>query len=382
LNNWEYKLGEEILVPSGRKELFDSGVLHYYNYGQLYNSSTKLLARATSENRVMKSAENFMAGFFGLDWTNSANLEIITEGLGYNNSLAGFYGCSNTFSSVIEPAFVALEKWKAMYLKEITKRLQKLVEGYTWTASDTYAAQELCPYETVGLGYSSFCQLFTMADWKNFEYTMDIEYQAIFGFLNPTGRAQGIAWVEEFLGRIEHHLPDVTGTDANSTLDDSTATFPVKQSLYFDFAHDASIVAVLTAFGLKQFAQALPVTGPPKNQRFFTSRTVPFAGRLNIEIIKAPHPVSAKRPSLTSTSDVYNTTGGDTWYVHFLQNQRTLPLGKSFPKCGDRDDGWCELKTFLEVQKGSLAEANFDYACTGNYSAVAYGNITNGAPLN
>lgn len=29
LNDWKYELGAEILVPRGRQELFDSGVLHY-----------------------------------------------------------------------------------------------------------------------------------------------------------------------------------------------------------------------------------------------------------------------------------------------------------------------------------------------------------------
>ena len=29
LNDWTYALGAEILVPKGRQELFDSGILHY-----------------------------------------------------------------------------------------------------------------------------------------------------------------------------------------------------------------------------------------------------------------------------------------------------------------------------------------------------------------
>jgi hypothetical protein len=33
LNGWKYNLGAEILVARGRQELFDSGVLFYYNYG-------------------------------------------------------------------------------------------------------------------------------------------------------------------------------------------------------------------------------------------------------------------------------------------------------------------------------------------------------------
>jgi hypothetical protein len=33
LNSWRYNLGAEILVARGRQELFDAGVLFYYNYG-------------------------------------------------------------------------------------------------------------------------------------------------------------------------------------------------------------------------------------------------------------------------------------------------------------------------------------------------------------
>jgi hypothetical protein len=71
LNNWTYTLGAEILVARGRQELFDSGVLFYYNYGALYNTSTKIIARTTTQDRMLKSAEYFMTGFFGLEWTHN-----------------------------------------------------------------------------------------------------------------------------------------------------------------------------------------------------------------------------------------------------------------------------------------------------------------------
>ena len=51
LNNFVYGLGVEILVPIGQQELFDSGVLHYYDYGHLYNTSTKIIARTTTQDR-------------------------------------------------------------------------------------------------------------------------------------------------------------------------------------------------------------------------------------------------------------------------------------------------------------------------------------------
>jgi hypothetical protein len=47
LNSWQYRLGGEILVPKGRQELFDSGVLHAYMYGRLYNPNSRLIVRTT-----------------------------------------------------------------------------------------------------------------------------------------------------------------------------------------------------------------------------------------------------------------------------------------------------------------------------------------------
>lgn len=47
LNNWRYQLGHEILVPKGRQELFDSGILHSYMYSSLYNPNSKIIVRTT-----------------------------------------------------------------------------------------------------------------------------------------------------------------------------------------------------------------------------------------------------------------------------------------------------------------------------------------------
>lgn len=54
LNTWKYELGEEILVPRGRQELFNSGILHYYQYAQLYNPNSKIIARTTTQDRMLK----------------------------------------------------------------------------------------------------------------------------------------------------------------------------------------------------------------------------------------------------------------------------------------------------------------------------------------
>lgn len=81
--------------------LFDSGVTHYYSYGHLYpNNGSKIIARTTTQHRMVESAEYFLAGFFGLGWTNNATLELIIEQQNFNNSLAGYYQCNNSNAAV------------------------------------------------------------------------------------------------------------------------------------------------------------------------------------------------------------------------------------------------------------------------------------------
>jgi hypothetical protein len=75
-----------------------------------------------------------------------------------------------------------------------------------------------------------------------------------------------------------------------------------------------------------------------------------------------------------------STTNGTTTYMHMLLNQRTVPLGKSYSACGNRTDGWCEYDAFMQSLGTANDLADYQYACFGNYSAVPYGNVTDGAP--
>lgn len=68
-----------------------------------------------------------------------------------------------------------------------TERLAKHVEGYEWTVQDTYAAQNMCPYETVAYGFSRFCSLFTYEEWIGFSYSVDLAFQYNDGFQSPFG---------------------------------------------------------------------------------------------------------------------------------------------------------------------------------------------------
>lgn len=137
-------------------------------YSSLYNPNSKIIVRTTTQDRMLKSAEYFMAGFFGLEWTNNATIEVIIEASGFNNSLAGSKGCPNSGK---EAGINATIEWVGTYLQkgepqcqpvdtirtiladhfEATARLSSMVQGYDWDIVDTYAAQSMCPYETVSV---------------------------------------------------------------------------------------------------------------------------------------------------------------------------------------------------------------------------------------
>ncbi|KAH7329045.1 histidine phosphatase superfamily [Stachybotrys elegans] len=372
LASWRYQLGAEILVPKGREELFNSGVLHSYMYGHLYNPNSKLIVRTTTQDRMLKSAENWVAGFFGLEWTNNATIEVIIEDGNFNNSLAGSLACTNSWP--MATGNEARDVWTAVYLKDAVARFQNMTEGFEWTVADVYAAQSMCPYETVAYGYSKFCDLFTYEEWQGFEYSVDVWFAGVSGFKSPTGRAVGLGYQQEVLARLKNHTLGYSGSNINVTLDSSTETFPLNQSLYFDFSHDTNIASILVAFGLKQFAEELPATEHPGKHAFTVSHLTPFGARLDMEIIKSPKPVAPNREGFLE--------GGETKYIHFVLNQRTLPLGESFPECdASRKDGWCELETFIKIQEGMTEAAQYDYACYGDYTKPPYDKVTDGVPV-
>lgn len=69
LSDWTYKLGAELLTPFGRSMLFMLGIQTRQMYGHLLNNFTAAgtlpVFRTQSQDRMVKTAENFAAGFFG-----------------------------------------------------------------------------------------------------------------------------------------------------------------------------------------------------------------------------------------------------------------------------------------------------------------------------
>lgn len=100
LADWTYKLGAELLTPFGRTQNFLLGVEYRQLYGKLLNNFTEQgtipVFRTESQDRMVKTANNFAAGFFGVpEYLDEVNIEILVETLGLNNSGAPYETCTN-----------------------------------------------------------------------------------------------------------------------------------------------------------------------------------------------------------------------------------------------------------------------------------------------
>lgn len=243
------------------------------SYAPNYPNGTarpKPVLRTTSQSRIYNSQISWSLGFFGTSFqetpdptlanaTSAFDLVVITEGGTENNTLASYDSCTNEYATdnVLYTGDLQLETYIPKYLAAATARLHEYVpSGFNWTANDTYAMQSICAYETAYIGDSNFCGFFTEDEWAGFEVTLDTEYYYDYAWGNPTGRAQGIGYLQELLARLQNQYIDSSDSSVNSTLDNNPETFPLGREFYADFSHDDIIISVLTAMSMDYFKDA------------------------------------------------------------------------------------------------------------------------------
>ncbi|OSC99507.1 phosphoglycerate mutase-like protein [Trametes coccinea BRFM310] len=358
LNTWTYKLGAELLTPFGRQQLFDLGVAFRVKYGHLLNGFTDLpVFRTTSEARMVDSALHFAAGFFGVQqYQDSYHQLIIIEDNNFNNTLAPWTVCPNANNDISNIGYDASANWTEIYLKDTVPRLQKHLQGVNLDASDVQAMQDLCAYETVALGWSAFCGLFTEEEWKGYEYAFDLELWYSFGPGNPASAAQGIGYVQELVARLTQTPLTEFNTNLNGTLDGSNVTFPLNQPIYVDATHDTVISTILVALNFTTMAAngPLPVDHIPQHQTYTGQHITPFAANLVGQVMSCP---ASGKSSKEKES-----------YIRFLHNDGVVPL-TGIAHCSANKDGLCALNDFVEGMKQRIAEVDYVYDCFANYTA-------------
>jgi hypothetical protein len=357
LGDWTYKLGAELLTPSGRSENFQLGVEYRQLYGHLLNNFTEAgtipVFRTESQDRMVKTAENFAAGFFGVpEYMDEVNIEIIVENQGFNNSGAAYDVCNNSNIATrgsIGSAIAA--RFAVNAFNSTLARLQSQASGITFTSTDAIAMLQLCSYETHALGYSAFCNLFSEEDFLNYEYYFDLSFYYNNGPGSPVAAAQGKGFLDEFIARFTHEFPSPNSA-LNETLDNSTTYFPLNQSIYADATHEVVVLDTLTAFNLTGLFQGPPLspTGNQHRNTFVASKVVAFATHFTVQVLSCP----AMQP---------------TKQIRFIVNDAVIPIDQSYPGCEANADGLCSFDTVVEALQKRSAEIDFDYDCFANYTA-------------
>ncbi|KAJ8591500.1 phosphoglycerate mutase-like protein [Rhizopogon salebrosus TDB-379] len=363
LATWTYKLGAEILTPFGREALFSNGVAFRYRYGELLNAFTDLpVFRTTSEDRMVDSALNFAAGFFDVrTFPTDYHQEITIEADNVNNTLAPYYVCPNSNTEDIGYfGDTQASKWANVYLQTAQKRLQAMIQGFNLTISDLINMQEMCAYETVALGFSKFCDLFTEEEWEGYEYFVDLGFWYSDGPGNPTAAAQGLGYVQELVARLTQTPITVWNSSTNSTLDSNNITFPLNQPIYVDASHDTVISSIVTALNFTSLAAngPLPTDHIPPNRSYIASQIAPFASQLIAQVLSCP---ASEKPT----------------HIRFILNDGVMPL-QGLHGCMEDQNGLCELPSFISGIHERIGQIDFAHDCFANYTMPSPDNIIDG----
>ncbi|KAJ3515274.1 hypothetical protein NLJ89_g1865 [Agrocybe chaxingu] len=362
LNTWTYKLGAEILTPFGRSQLFNLGVGFRVKYGYLLKGFAKLpVFRTTSEERMFDSAIHFAAGFFGVQTYQQDYHQLITiENDGQNNTLAPYFDCPNANNAVEAFGSVQSAKWANTYLQPTLKRLSPFIKGYNLTVSDLIGMQELCAYETVSLGFSDFCDLFTEEEWKGFEYFIDLAFWYGAGPGNPASSAQGIGYVQELVSRLTQTAITSFDSTVNATIVTNPVVFPLDQPIYVDMSHDTVMSAIYVAMNFTSLAAngPLPTDYIPKNRTYYVNQIAPFASNLVGQVLSCP---ASNQPT----------------HIRWLLNDAAVPL-TGINGCKPNSDGLCDINTFISGMKQRIAEVDFNFDCFGNYTVPVPDTIVDG----
>lgn len=342
LKDYVYELGSEDLTEFGEKQMVDSGRAFYQRYIQLAEKSEPFV-RASGSDRVIVSSYNFTQGFYASRGESAdayvGDVLIISEASDSNNTMshgscASFEGDGNPQKHKHREVW---DRWGDIFLQPITTRLNKNLRGVKLTKEEVVFMMDMCPFDSAntpdGIGKSMFCDLFTPEEWRDYDYFLTLSKYYKYGNGHPMGPTQGVGYVNELIARLTHK-PVVDHTTTNSTLDSSPETFPLDRSLYADFSHDNSMVAIFSALGLYNETGLLPTTRivPASEAHGYSSAwVVPFAARMYVEKLEC---------------------GADKEeYVRVLINDRVMGL----ETCKGDEYGRCKLKDF--VQSLSFARA-------------------------
>ncbi|KAK3629126.1 hypothetical protein LTR56_018247 [Elasticomyces elasticus] len=358
-NDWNFFMRDlghlEDLVATGpyagTLEAFETGVKLRTRYEHLLEEA---LARnqtnfwASDSKRVLETAGYFGAGFFGLDWRDTARLHVIpeTEDRGGDTLTPGktCFKYSHDADGHGHAYGVRMwSQWRESYMPAIVGRLS--TPDVTFTESEVYSMQELCGFELIAKGSSKWCDVFTHEEWEQFEYARDVLHYYRTGPGTPYSATMGWLWLN---------------ATANLLQEGAAEAGP----LFFSFVHDGDIIPMLAALDLLPDQVDLPISHLSRNRTFRTSDIVPMGGRIIFERLACPaaqacwNKADYGYPNMVFC-EPYDA-GKEDYFVRINVNDGIVAL----PGCDSGPGSSCPLAEFMQrvKQRGDQA-GNFKETC-------------------
>ncbi|RMZ16703.1 hypothetical protein D0860_00869 [Hortaea werneckii] len=356
---------------AGTLEAFATGVKLKSRYEHLLEDA---LARkqttfwASGSKRVIETAKYFGAGFFGVDWHKFADLQVIPETRKRRTStLTPGKSCRKYGDNVDgyghDYGSRMLYEWRSHYLPPIVARLQRENPGTSFTETHVYSMQELCGFETIALGSSPWCDVFTKEELESFgkhlemhighayepqltsllaEYARDLLHYYKAGPGNPYSGAMGMLWLNATANLLKEG-PEKAG------------------SLFLSFVHDGDITPMLSALELFQQDIDLPTTHILSNRTWKTSDIIPMGGRIIFERLACAAPQYCwDNAEFGYPNHKYCTPPAEEYHVRINVNDGIVAL----PGCEDGPGHSCPLETFMgRVSRRATEVGNFAEIC-------------------
>ncbi|KAH0840375.1 histidine phosphatase superfamily [Lanmaoa asiatica] len=336
VNQYEYALGIDDLVPFGAAQSFDAGQDHFVRYAGLVNEEMLPFIRVSESGRVIDSARNWTTGFAHASKQRYVPEVSVIVSQSTNDTL------DNKMCPQVGTSNQATKAWASVFTPAIADRMNAAAPGAKLKKTDVVNLMSLCPFDTVAHeAPSQWCDLFTPEEWASYEYYGDLVDYYGNGYGQKLGRVQGVGYVNELLARLTGR-PVRDETQTNHTLDGSPITFPLDRTFYVDFSHDNQMISIYSALGLFVQPHDLSLAGLEKGRTWKDSRLVPFSGRMITEKLACHGRVVENRGE----------------YVRVLVNDAIQPL--TF--CGASGNGLCTLTDFVESQHYARKNGEGDWA--------------------
>ena len=212
VNDWDFFTTQpaqhfEGLVSTGQYagtlEAFTTGVKLRTRYRHLLDAALEHGATsfwASDSNRVIDTARYFAAGFFGIDWKETATLHVVPETADHAaDTLSPGRTCLNYRQDVDDfghaYGYRMLNAFRKTYEPGIVERLAKQNPHFPFTEAEIFTMQQICGFETIAKESSPWCDVFSQQEWDAFEYSRDLLHYYRAGPGNPFSGSMGWLWL-------------------------------------------------------------------------------------------------------------------------------------------------------------------------------------------